>query len=382
MGDVKNVLVVGGGVGGLSATKALRDKGIDVDVVERNPKWDVYGVGIIQPGNALRALDDIGLADEVVKQGWPLEHSRIFTADGTLIAEPPFAKVADERFPPGNGITRPRLHRILQDGALGTGADIRTGVTFESIDDHGDAVEVRFTDGETRSYDLVLGADGVDSAVRRAVFGDVARSRYSGQVVWRYNMPRTKGMNGIWQFYGPHGAALMVPLSDDLMYMGIIEAVPEDEIVQPDDADKQARLDKLMLESFAPYLGSEYVSSLRQYVTDPGEVVYRRADYVLVPAPWYRGRVLLIGDAAHATTPHCGQGAAQAIEDAVVIADELAKDQSLQEALDAYMERRFDRCKAIVDGSLQIGRWQIQPEPDMDQMGTLVAVLAAAEAPL
>src|SRR3954451_10924137 len=166
MSEVKKVLIVGGGIGGLSATKALRDKGIDVDVVERNPKWDVYGVGIIQPGNAVRALDDIGLADEAVKQGWPLLHSRLFTTDGHLIGEPPFSKVADERFPPGNGITRPRLHKILQDAALSTGADVRTGVTFESIDDQGDSVEVKFTDGETRSYDLVIGADGIHSAVR------------------------------------------------------------------------------------------------------------------------------------------------------------------------------------------------------------------------
>lgn len=382
MGDVKKVLVVGGGVGGLSATKALRDKGIDVDVVERNPKWDVYGVGIIQPGNAVRALDDIGLADEAVKQGWPLLHSRLFTADGTLLGEPPFSKVADERFPPGNGITRPRLHKILQDAALSTGADVRTGVTFESIDDQGDSVEVKFTDGETRTYDLVIGADGIHSSVRDAVFGDVAEPQYSGQVVWRYNMPRPDGMDGIWQFYGPQGAALMVPLAEDLMYMGIIEAVPEDEIIQPDDAEKQAKLDKLMIQSLAPYSEAEFVVGLHKYINDPKAVNYRPAEYVVVPAPWYRGRVLLIGDAAHATTPHCGQGAAQAIEDAIVIADELSKDQPLEAALAAHMERRYERCKAIVEGSLQIGRWQIQPEPDMDQIGVLVGVMTTAEAPL
>ena len=382
MADVKKILVVGGGVGGLSATKALRDKGIDIDVVERNPKWDVYGVGIIQPGNAVRALDVLGLADEAVNQGWRLEHSRLFAADGTLLGQPPFAKVADERFPPGNGITRPRLHKILQAAALDTGADVRTGVTFVSIDDQGDSVEVRFTDGETRSYDLVIGADGIHSSVRKAVFGDVGTPGYSGQVVWRYNMPRPDGMDGIWQFYGPHGAALMVPLAKDLMYMGIIEAVPEDQIIQPDDAEKQARLDELMLEAFAPYREAEFVRSLEQYVTDPKAVNYRPAEYVVVPAPWHRGRVLLIGDAAHATTPHCGQGAAQAIEDAIVIADELGKDQPLNAALEAHMERRFERCKAIVDGSLQIGRWQIQPEPEMDQIGVLLGVMATAEAPL
>jgi 2-polyprenyl-6-methoxyphenol hydroxylase-like FAD-dependent oxidoreductase len=382
MGEVKKVLVVGGGVGGLSATKALRDKGIDVDVVERNPKWDVYGVGIIQPGNAVRALDVLGLADEVVRQGWGLHHSRLFSVDGTMLAEPQFEKVADPRFPPANGITRPRLHKILQDGALGTGADIRTGVTFESIDDKGDSIEVRFTDGDTRSYDLLIGADGIDSAVRKAVFGDAIKPRYSGQVVWRYNMPRADGLDGIWQFYGPRGAALMVPLAEDLMYLGVIEAIPEHEIIQPDDAEKQARLDKLLIEAMEPYNDAEFVVGLKKYITDPKAVNYRPADYIVVPAPWHRGRVLLIGDAAHATTPHCGQGAAQAIEDAIVIAEELDKDQSLDEALAAHMARRYERCQAIVEGSLQIGRWQIQPEPGMDPIGVLVGVTRAAEAPL
>src|ERR1700733_11970634 len=106
MTDVRRVLVVGGGIGGLSTTIALRREGLDVDLVEKNPAWDVYGVGIIQPPNALRALDAIGLARECVDQGWAIKGSTAFLADGeTQIADDEMPAVVPG-LPPGNGITR------------------------------------------------------------------------------------------------------------------------------------------------------------------------------------------------------------------------------------------------------------------------------------
>ena len=171
MTGVQRVLVVGGGIGGLSATIALRRAGFDVDVVERNPAWDVYGVGILQPGNALRALNELGLAHEAVAEGHPMYGDTTWTADGqTLIADHDWPPLV-EGLPPGNGITRPRLHRIFQSHTIDSGADIRTGVTFTSLHDDGNRVEVQFTDGESRAYDLVVGADGLYSQVREAVFG-------------------------------------------------------------------------------------------------------------------------------------------------------------------------------------------------------------------
>ena len=150
MTEVQRVLVVGGGIGGLSTTVALRRAGFDVDVVEKNPRWDVYGVGMIQPPNALRVLDEIGLAEACVAAGHPMFGDKTWLGDGeTLIGDnvwPPLV----EGLPPGNGIARPALHRILQEAVLGSGVEVRAGVTLTTLDDDGDQVTVGFTDGDTR----------------------------------------------------------------------------------------------------------------------------------------------------------------------------------------------------------------------------------------
>ena len=377
MTDVRRVLVVGGGIGGLSSAIALRRAGLDVDVVERNPAWDVYGVGILQPGNALRALDEIGLAQEAVAQGHPVVGDRTWTGDGQV-------ELADNDWPglvpglpPGNGITRPRLHKILQSSTLNSGADVRTGVTFTALDDRGDRVDVEFTDGETRSYDLVVGADGLYSQVRETVFGAQYKPKFTGQVCWRYNLPRIDGLDKIWVYIGATGTAGFAPLAPDLMYILTIEKPPEGQPVRlPRDGIAAVYRDRL-----SQFGGP--VADHRELVVDDDAVVYRPVESVLLPAPWYRGRVVVIGDAAHATSPHCGQGAAQAIEDGIVLTQELARDDvSLDQALRTWMERRYDRCRMIVEGSETIGRWEQDHTLPVDPTQLRTDVTMAAMAPI
>lgn len=124
------------------------------------------------------------------------------------------------------------------------------------------------------------------------------------------------------------------------------------------------------------------VAAQRELIVDDDAVVYRPVENVLVPAPWFRGRVVLIGDAAHATSPHCGQGAAQAIEDALVLREELGSDQSLEQALEAFTRRRFERCKVIVEGPEVIGRWEQDHSLPLDPTQVRQEVMMAAMAPL
>jgi 2-polyprenyl-6-methoxyphenol hydroxylase-like FAD-dependent oxidoreductase len=374
MTEAQRVLVIGGGIGGLSATIALRQAGFEVDLVEKNPAWDVYGVGIIQPGNALRALNELGLARDVVAEGHPMYGDATWTADGrVLLAEHDWPPLV-EGLPPGNGITRPRLHRILQTHTLDSGADVRTGVTFTSMRQEGDLVSVSFTDGESRSYDLVVGADGLDSQVRETVFGAHLKAKYTGQVCWRYNLPRIDGLDKIWVYVGETGTAGFVPLGTDVMYMLTIEKPPEGSPVR---LDKQG-IAAIYRERLAQFGG--LVAEHRGLIVEDEAVIYRPVKNVLVPPPWYRRRVVLIGDAAHATSPHCGQGAAQAIEDAIVLTQELCRDQPLEAALATYMERRYERCKMIVEGSETIGRWEqdhsLPINPDEVRFGVTMAAMA------
>jgi 2-polyprenyl-6-methoxyphenol hydroxylase-like FAD-dependent oxidoreductase len=370
------VLVVGGGIGGLCATLSFRRVGFEVDVVERDPQWGVYGVGIIQPGNALRALDALGLAQACVEAGTPITGDRTWLADGqTLLAANDWPALVSQ-LPPGNGLTRPRLHEILTSRTLDSGADVRTGVTFSELNQAGEHVEVSFTDGEQRRYDLVVGADGLYSQVRQAVFGSEPQPRFTGQVCWRCNLPRLDDLHEIWLQVGPDGSAGLVPIADDLMYILTIEK-PIPDLKHEIERDGQAAVYRRRLEPFAGPVGE-----VRELLTDDDAIVLRPIENIIVPAPWYRGRVVLIGDAAHGATPHCGQGAAQAIEDAIVIAEELAKDVARADALASFTERRFERCRTIVEGSERVGQWEQDRSLPIDPDATRNSVLMAAAAPI
>jgi 2-polyprenyl-6-methoxyphenol hydroxylase-like FAD-dependent oxidoreductase len=370
------VLVIGGGIGGLSTTLALRREGFDVDVVERDPDWGVYGVGIIQPGNALRALDSLGLATACVEAGSPIRGDRTWLADGeTPIAAHDWPPLVGG-LPPGNGLTRPKLHEILTTRTLESGADVRTGVTFTEIDSSGDHVDVLFTDGERRRYDLVVGADGLYSKVREHLFGSDLRPRFTGQVCWRYNLPRIERLEEIWMFFGPDGSAGFVPLGQDLMYILTIETP------SPDWQTAIARegAAAVFRERLAPFAGP--VAQARDQIVDDKAVVVRPIENIIVPEPWHRGRIVLIGDAAHGATPHCGQGAAQAIEDGIVLAEELNKDIAVPDALAAFTARRYERCRAVVEGSERVGQWEQDHSLPIDPDATRNAVIMTASAPI
>jgi 2-polyprenyl-6-methoxyphenol hydroxylase-like FAD-dependent oxidoreductase len=371
-----NVLVIGGGIGGLSTTLALRRQGFDVDVVERDPDWGVYGVGIIQPGNALRALDSLGLAEACVQAGAPIRGDRTWLGDGeTPIAAHEWPALAGH-LPPGNGLTRPKLHEILTSRTLESGADVRTGVTFTEIVPSDDDVDVAFTDGERRHYDVVVGADGLYSKVRERLFGPQLEPRFTGQVCWRYNLPRIDGLEEIWMFFGPDGSAGFVPLGEDLMYILTIETPMPDQ-KEAIEREGAAAVYRRRLASFAGP-----VADAREQIVEDDAVVLRPIENIIVPAPWHRGRIVLIGDAAHGATPHCGQGAAQAVEDGIVLAEELAKDVTVPAALEAFTERRYERCRAIVEGSEQVGRWEQDHSLPIDPDATRNAVIMTASAPI
>jgi len=376
MTEIERILVVGGGIGGLSTSIALRRAGFTVDVVEKNPAWDVYGVGMIQPANALRVLHEIGLAEQCVAAGHPMYGDKTWLGDGeTMIVEHDWVPLV-EGLPPGNGIARPALHRILQDAVLGSGADVRTGVTLDRLDDDGEQVTVGFTDGDTRAYDLVIGADGLRSQIREMVFGPDVQPNYTGQVCWRYNLPRIEGLDHIWVYIGATGTAGFVPLGPELMYMLMIEKPPAGEPIRLPVEGLAAK----MRERLAPFGGP--VAEYKPLIVDDAAVVYRPVENVVLAPPWHKGRVVVIGDAAHATSPHCGQGAAQAIEDGVVLTDELRSKDTLPEALAAFMERRYERCRFIVEGSEAIGAWEQDHSLSIDPSAKRFEVTMAAMAPL
>jgi 2-polyprenyl-6-methoxyphenol hydroxylase-like FAD-dependent oxidoreductase len=365
MNRVQKILIVGGGVAGLTAAVALCRAGCEVEVVELNPKWSVYGVGIIQQGNALRAFDTLGLAGKCIAAGHPMGAVRFYDHLGHFRFEVPQPAMAGPKYPPGNGLTRPRLHTILQEAVREAGANIRLGLTVSTLAQSDEAVMVTFSDGTFAQYDLVVGADGLRSLIRNLVFGSEHQPAYVGQVCWRCNVPRLPEVTTGWLFEGGKlGKAGFIPLAPDLMYILLVET-PRPGLPPRFSEDQLAKAYHERLAEF----GGPVAEVRDNYITDASEVVYRPFETLLLPPPWYRGRVVLIGDAAHSMTAHVAQGAAMAVEDGVVLAEEIATQDPLPVALDRFMRRRYERCKILVDISSQLSQWERDRVVDADVEG-------------
>jgi 2-polyprenyl-6-methoxyphenol hydroxylase-like FAD-dependent oxidoreductase len=372
------VLVVGGGIGGLSAAIALGMAQFDVTVVERQADVhsSVYGVGIIQPSNALRALEAIGCAHACIAAGFPASGwGKMYDVDGNYIHDIPGAVIEGYDLPPMNGLTRPKLHEILTDRALEVGAVIRYSTTFASLEQDPDGVTATLTDGSTERFDFVVGADGVRSKVRGYVLDADIQPSYIGQSAFRVNIPRDPEIDRIIIQPSPNGVAGFVPIGQDLAYLFFnshMERPPRD-----DGSNRAAAL----REHLAPFGG--LTARVRDTcIDDSADVVLRPEESLIAPAPWHRGRIVLLGDAVHAITPHLGQGAAQAIEDAVVLAEVLTEHDTLEAAFAAYTERRFERCKLIVETSVAIGEWEMGRRPDFDNVATTDHVLKVMAEPI
>ncbi|WP_315761126.1 FAD-dependent oxidoreductase [Sphingomonas sp. Y38-1Y] len=351
-----NILVIGGGIGGLTSAIALRAKGHRVTVIERDPDWSVYGVGIIQQSNVIRAMAELDLIDEYLAAGVGFDAVEIYTPDGTRVARVPVPRLV-EGYPASMGVPRPALHKVLGDRTIASGAEVRLGVTANAFEDDGKGVDVTFSDGTTGRFDLVIGADGVYSQTRAAILPNAPSPEFTGQSVWRYNLPRPADLDAMHAYNGPTGVGL-VPMTRELMYMYATTPEPGNPWY-PREGLAAAMRGKL--QNCAPA-----IRDLAEHITDDDAVVYRPLEGLLLEGPWHKGRVVLIGDAVHATTPHLGQGAGMAIEDSLVLADELTKGDDLEAALTAYRDRRFDRCAYIVRQSLAICMGQIGKGPAVD----------------
>lgn len=370
--EAQNVLIIGGGIGGLTAAIALRAHDHKVEVIERDPDWTVYGVGIIQQSNVIRAMDQLGLMDDYLSAGVGFDAVEIFLPNGTQIARVTTPRLVDGR-PSNVGIGRPALHKVLGDQTIASGAQVRLGVTALEIVDDGDSVVVRFSNGQTGRYDLVIGADGVYSQMREQILPDTPKPEFTGQSVWRYNLPRPADLDALQAYNGPIGVGL-VPISPSLMYMFATTPEPGN----PRYPKKGiATVMRGKLANTAPA-----IRALADQIVDDDEVVYRPLEALLVESPWHRGRIVLLGDAVHATTPHLGQGAGMAIEDAIVLAEELNRHDDLEAAFAAYRARRFDRCAYIVRESLAICHGQIGKGPLVDNAKATHDMFTVVSAPI
>ncbi|MBF6125641.1 FAD-dependent oxidoreductase [Nocardia brasiliensis] len=341
----RSVLVVGAGIAGLTAAIALARTGWRVEVAEAHPDRSTAGWGLCLTGPSLRALAELGLVDACLSEGYGMSAIIHVDVEGRSAEQVELPRLIGEQRPAMLGISRAALHRILYTNAERCGAVIHHGSTVTAVRQAAGRVEVRMSDGTDRRVALLVGADGIRSSVRD-LLGLRTSIDYLGQMVWRALVPRPLWANGIHQFAGPLDTAGLVPISDRLAYVFLTEnGVPPSVLPEGELAQRLAEL-------LAVFPGR--VAQLRSLVSASDSVVRRPVRTAVLTGAWHRGNGVVIGDAAHAPAPQMASGAALAIEDGLVLAEELTRHATVGAGLAAFVDRRASRCRALVHTSVTI----------------------------
>jgi 2-polyprenyl-6-methoxyphenol hydroxylase-like FAD-dependent oxidoreductase len=290
--------------------------------------------------------------EDYLKVGSAHTGVEIHAPHGVHLAHIPTPPVDDNELPGSGAIMRPALAKILADKTRNAGVNVKLGLSFSALENTASGVNVTFTDGTEAHYDLVVGADGLFSQVRKAIFPDANTPAYIGQGVWRAVLPRLPEVNNTMMWVSQHLKVGVNPMSANQMYLFLTEHKATNDFVQP--ATFLSTL-KALLSSFPAPL----VQQITGMLDEQSSIQYRPLESLLVPAPWYQNRVVLIGDAVHATTPHLASGACIGIEDAIVLAEEISAKTSVEAALLGFQNRRFERCKMVVENSGRLAQIEI-----------------------
>jgi 2-polyprenyl-6-methoxyphenol hydroxylase-like FAD-dependent oxidoreductase len=329
---VEDVLIAGGGIAGFALARALHRRGIAATILDRLAEPPMGRLGLNLPGNAVQAIGALGLADKLATLGAPVRRREYRTARGRLL----FAMDEDAFW---GQAARPRCVRRadliellatdLPDGTVEWNAEIT------AIRQATGEVEVELADGNTRTGRLVVGADGVRSVVRRTVVGEVGvTTALLSEAGWRFNAPNP-GVDCWAVWLGADSAFLLIPVDDDTVY-GYASATQGG----PVDADPE-----WLQSTFAGYADPvpEIVATILRH---PASLHHSPVREVRIDR-WSQERVVLIGDAAHATAPVWAQGAAMAVEDALVLAELLADHHEWSAVGPGYERRRRQRVTHV-----------------------------------
>jgi salicylate hydroxylase len=343
MAEVRNVAVVGAGLGGLTAAIALRQRGFDVTVYEQAPALGEIGAGIQLSPNAMRVL--VGLGLDRAFEGIAFEPNRHVVRNwksGAVVSATQMKGVFRSQYKAGYfGAHRADLHTVLQQAL--PAECVRVNARCTGITQTPDGVTLSFADGRTADADVVIGADGIRSAVRASLFGPDA-PRFTGHIVWRGLVPTDALPQGLIKpdmtaWFGPNGTVVhyYVRRGEIVNWIAHYEADWREESWSVESDWREAA------DAFAGWH-----PTLAELFSRTGRC-YKWALYDRDPLPrWTVGRATLLGDAAHPMLPYLAQGAAQAVEDGYVLADLLAQHRhDAVTALAAYEAARRPRTSRI-----------------------------------
>ncbi|GAA4433954.1 FAD-dependent monooxygenase [Pontibacter saemangeumensis] len=347
-----NVIIIGGGIGGLCAAIALQQNGISATVYEAAPELRAVGAGVGLAANAMQGLARLGVAEEVVARGKQLEALVMYDGKGRVIrnldTRPLSRKYGISNFV----IHRADLHEVLQNH-LQPGTLV-LGKRCDHIYQQAHQAKAKFTDGTQASADLLLASDGINSVVRQQLLPQ-SKPRYAGYTCWRAVIQNPGvDLNSMVsaETWAPQGRVGIAPLPHGSIYWYACINAPEN------DTHMRQMTPEQLSRHFA---GVHPPVAQVLAAAKPGQLLWNDIADLKPLRQFVYNRVVLLGDAAHATTPNMGQGACQAIEDAVVLGQCLRQEPVLEIALKQYEQRRLARTAKVIRLSRllgQVAQWQ------------------------
>jgi len=342
--------IIGAGIGGLSTAIALQQAGIDFEILEAAPELKPVGAGIVMASNAMQVFQRLGIEKKIIKAGLEIVNAYGVDQDFKLISGLRVKEKIASRYGVGSyAVHRSRLQQALLEEI--DAKKIHLNKKLTTLSQSNQKVKISFEDGVSTEADLVIGADGIKSAVRKNIFEKMPL-RYSGQTCWRgmtkFNLPADKQFNSYEMWGKQKGLRFgFVPIAPDEVYYFTTF------FTDANGKDDPGQVKESLLRNYSSFgsLATQIIEST------PKENIIRSDIFDLKPIPkWWNGRVALLGDAAHATTPNLGQGGCQAVEDAYVIAKCLKEHSSIEKAFEKYQNTRYEKALHVVNLSWSFGK--------------------------
>lgn len=379
MKRISNIVIIGGGIGGMCAAIQCRKQGYYVDLVEQRDTLKPLGAGISLSAATLRALKEIGVIDKVLDIAGSYSVFEVFTAEGHKIMQAPILPAigAEDLINHNAGILRTKLAEILENHLRELGVNVILSKTVEKFQNRANGIDIQLTgDRDWRSYDLLIGADGIHSKVRKEIYPEYNGLNFTQQGSWRIMIPRY--FEHLTMFVGKTLKAGMTPINKDESYLFVLDHHKKDVPIPQRDLPK--RLSQLLGEFGNP------LTSVKQKIDEgdigENEIIYRPLYTHLIQDDWYKDRIVLLGDAVHSTTPHLASGAGLAIEGSIILAQELAQAETVEAAFKAYQARHFYRAELVISSSTRLGEIEITQGSSEEHRNIMIQTMQSLRKPI